>query len=290
MDIKLIATDMDGTLLSSDKKLTERTIRALTEADQRGIHVVLATGRTFQGLDAYTKILPFVRYYITVNGSYVWDAKADTALYSATIPIERGIEIISYLKKYETMNDCYIDGQGWIDQRYLDNIHDYIADEEVVRLVRYTRIGLEDYLGHVRQLGRGIQKVQLYFSDLDKRSLAIQELQSAFGDIAVTWSLPNNVELNIAAANKGRALKVLCEHLNIDIRDAIAFGDGLNDRTMLLEAGYSVAMENGIEDIKSVADYVTDNNDEEGVARAIEKLVLRHRARRLAGNDWIVFS
>jgi HAD superfamily hydrolase (TIGR01484 family) len=129
MDIKLIATDMDGTLLSSDKKLTERTVRALTEADQRGIHVVLATGRTFQGLDAYTEILPFVRYYITVNGSYVWDAKTNSALYSATIPIERGIEIISYLKKYETMNDCYIDGQGWIDQRYLDNIHEYIADE-----------------------------------------------------------------------------------------------------------------------------------------------------------------
>lgn len=275
MDIKLIATDMDGTLLSSDKKLTERTVRALTEADQRGIHVVLATGRTFQGLDAYTEILPFVRYYITVNGSYVWDAKTNSALYSATIPIERGIEIISYLKKYETMNDCYIDGQGWIDQRYLDNIHEYIADEEIIRLVRYTRIGLKDYLGHVRQMGKGIQKVQLYFSDLEKRSLAIQELQQAFEDIAVTWSLSNNVELNIAAANKGRALKVLCEHLSIDIRDVMAFGDGLNDRTMLLEAGYSVAMENGIGDIKSVADFVTDNNDEEGVARAIEKLVLR---------------
>jgi hydroxymethylpyrimidine pyrophosphatase-like HAD family hydrolase len=124
-------------------------------------------------------------------------------------------------------------------------------------------------------MGKGIQKVQLYFSDLEKRSLAIQELQQAFEDIAVTWSLSNNVELNIAAANKGRALKVLCEHLSIDIRDVMAFGDGLNDRTMLLEAGYSVAMENGIGDIKSIADFVTDNNDEEGVARAIEKLVLR---------------
>jgi hydroxymethylpyrimidine pyrophosphatase-like HAD family hydrolase len=130
---------MDGTLLSSDKKLAERT--ALAKADQRGIHVVLATGRIFQGLEAYMEILPFVRYNITVNGSYVWDAKANTALYSATIPIERGMEIISYIEKYETMNDCYIDGQGWIDQRYLDNMHDYIADEEVVRLVCYTRSG-----------------------------------------------------------------------------------------------------------------------------------------------------
>ena len=92
--------------------------------------------------------------------------------------------------------------------------------------------------------------------------------------IALTSSQTYNIELNAAAASKGNALTILCRHLNIDIQKTMAFGDGGNDISMLLAAGYAVAMANGTDEIKAVADYVTQSNDEDGVARAIEKLIL----------------
>ncbi len=272
MNTRLIAIDMDGTLLNSKKVLTERSLNTLREAHERGILIVPSTGRMAQGLPEYIKQLSFVRYIITINGGVVWDLQEDVSLYEANIPYERAIEVMEFIQKYDAINDCYCNGEAFMDRRFIERIDHHIPDS-LADVIRRSRKPVDGFVEFMRNKHADVQKIQMFFHDNDKRLAAIQELTQTFPDLALACSQTYNIELNAASANKGNALTILCRHLGIDIDQTMAFGDGGNDKAMLLAAGYAVAMENGTDDIKAVADYVTQSNDEDGVARAIEKLI-----------------
>ena len=268
MDIKLIAMDLDGTLLNKKKELTERTRRALEQAAAKGVHIVPSTGRTFGGVPQEIRELPFVRYGICVNGASVWDAQADDALYKAEIPYARAQEIFDFVEKYHTMYDCYIDGWGRISQAFYDRREYWLQDEQVVKLVTATRQPVPDLREYVRALGHDVQKIILFFRDMELRAQAMREIAETMPDL---W---NNVELNRKGADKGAALRFLCSHLGFGLENAMACGDGGNDSAMIEAAGLGVVMENGTEELKKQADYITLSNEEDGVAAAIEKFVL----------------
>lgn len=272
MDIKLIAIDMDGTLLNSAKELTQKSLDTLREAHERGILIVPSTGRMAQGLPEYIKQLSFVRYIITINGGVVWDLAESVSLFEANIPYARAIEVMEFVQKYDAVNDCYCNGEAIMDRRFMDLI-DYHIPDSLAAVVRRSRKPVDGYVEYMRNMHADVQKIQMFFHDNVKRLAAIQELMQTFPDLTLACSQTYNIELNAASANKGNALTILCRQLGIDIEKTIAFGDGGNDKAMLLAAGYAVAMENGTDDIKAVADYITGSNDEDGVARAIEKLI-----------------
>lgn len=272
MDIKLIAIDMDGTLLNSAKELTQKSLDTLREAHERGILIVPSTGRMAQGLPEYIKQLSFVRYIITINGGVVWDLAESVSLFEANIPYARAIEVMEFVQKYDAVNDCYCNGEAIMDRRFMDLI-DYHIPDSLAAVVRRSRKPVDGYVEYMRNMHADVQKIQMFFHDNVKRLAAIQELMQTFPDLTLACSQTYNIELNAASANKGNALTILCRQLGIDIEKTMAFGDGGNDKAMLLAAGYAVAMENGTDDIKAVADYITGSNDEDGVARAIEKLI-----------------
>lgn len=273
MDIKLIAVDMDGTLLNSHKKLTETTLKTLQKVVDRGIWIVPSTGRMVQGLPEYIKILPGLRYIIAINGGSVWDLKENTSIFDANIPYEQAMEVIEFVQKYDAVNECYCNNEALMSKASYGRIDYHIPDSLAV-VVKGNRKTVEDYVGFMREKRADVQKIQLFFHDSHKRLAAIRELEKTFPKLSLTCSQTYNIELNAATANKGNALEILCRHLHIDIQNTMAFGDGGNDKPMLLAAGYAVAMANGTDEIKAVADYVTESNDEDGVARAIEKLIL----------------
>ena len=273
MDIKLIAVDMDGTLLNSHKKLTETTLKTLQKVVDRGIWIVPSTGRMVQGLPEYIKILPGLRYIIAINGGSVWDLKENTSIFDANIPYEQAMEVIEFVQKYDAVNECYCNNEALMSKVSYGLI-DYHIPDSLAAVVKGNRKALDDYVGFMREKRADVQKIQLFFHDSHKRLAAIRELEKTFPKLSLTCSQTYNIELNAATANKGNALEILCRHLHIDIQNTMAFGDGGNDKPMLLAAGYAVAMANGTDEIKSVADYVTESNDEDGVARAIEKLIL----------------
>lgn len=272
MDIRLIAVDMDGTLLNSAKELTQKSLDTLREAHERGILIVPSTGRMAQGLPEYIKQLSFVRYIITINGGVVWDLAENVSLYEANIPYARAIEVMEFIQRYDAVNDCYLNGEAIMDRRFMDLI-DYHIPDSLAAVVRRSRKPVDGYVEYMRNMHADVQKIQMFFHDNEKRLAAIQELMQTFPDLTLACSQTYNIELNAASANKGNALTILCGQLGIDIGKTMAFGDGGNDKAMLLAAGYAVAMENGTDDIKAVADYITGSNDEDGVARAIEKLI-----------------
>ena len=273
MDIRLIAVDLDGTLLNSQKELTPRTKEALTRAAEKGVHIVPATGRTFGGVPEIVRSLPFVRYGICINGGSVWDAQIDGAIHTAEIPYERAEEIFDYVEQFHTMYDCYVDGWGKSDRKFFDHLLDYV-DEDVVKIIKATRSPVDDFRGYIRSLGHDIQKIILFFRDLEVHDRMIEKIRADLPDMAVTAALPCNIELNNKDANKGAALRILCEHLGFGPEQAMAFGDGGNDQSMIETAGLGVVMANGVPELKAAADYITLSNDEDGVASAIEKFVL----------------
>lgn len=271
MDIKLIAIDMDGTLLNSQKKLTQRSLDTLNEAAARGIWVVPSTGRMVQGLPEYIKVLP-TRYIITINGGCVWDLKENVSIYEANIPHARAMEVIEFIQKYDAVNECYCNNEALLSKESYSLI-DYHIPDSLAAVVKGNRKALDDYIGTMRDKRADVQKIQLFFHDNDKRLEAIREIEELYPDLLVTCSQTYNIEINAASANKGNALEILARHLGMDMEQTIAFGDGGNDKSMLLASGYAVAMANGTDEIKAVADYITLSNDEDGVAVAIEKLI-----------------
>ena len=271
MSVKIILLDLDGTLLTSDKQISPANRAALEAAAARGIHIVPSTGRFYDGMPAVVRELPFVRYVVTVNGAQVYDAEEKKILHRAEIQPAAAEGIFDALDTLPVIYDCFLDGWGYMDERNYVRIDEFIQDPRVNRMVKELRRPVEDFRGFIRRENRPLQKIQMFFKDMDRRREELEHLSRIFPDMAIS----NNIEINDKLATKGEALGFLCRHLGIGIEETMSFGDGSNDLSMIQAAGIGVAMANAEESLKAAADYVTVSNDEDGVAKAIEKFCFR---------------
>lgn len=279
MDIRLIALDLDGTLLTTDKRLTKHTIQVLSRAAEKGVSIVPATGRSLGGLSPKIRELPFIRYAITVNGAAVWDMERQELLVRRAFSTERALELWDFIGRYRTMRDACIDGVARMEPEYYNKVEIFMPDEPRRMLVRSTRKPTEGLRELVADPNTTVEKFNLFFRAAaeEERQQARRELERLFDGLSVTSSLGNNLEINHADATKGKGLLSLAAHLGLETGQIMAFGDGENDVSMLQAAGCGVAMENAPEEVKAAADLVTLSNDEEGVAYCIEKYVLTDR-------------
>lgn len=269
--IRLIVLDLDGTLLNSNKQISPENYAALTRAAEAGVYIVPSTGRFFGGMPQTVRELPFLHYAITVNGAEVYDVKNDRVLHSALIPVDMAVEMFAFMDTLPVVYDCYQNGWGWMERELYDKAEYFTEDPHMLKMIRELRTPVDDLKQVIRSRGTGIQKTQMFFQDMELRRQMLEEVPRRFPRIRPTSSMVNNIEMNIMEANKGDALLELCRRLEIDPKDTMAFGDGLNDVTMLKAAGIGVAMGNADDQIKAEADYVTSTNDEHGVAKAILK-------------------
>lgn len=273
-EIKLILLDLDGTLLTTDKKISPANYAALEQAAAKGIQIVPCTGRFYDGMPEEVRKLPFLRYAITINGAEIYDAKECKSLYSALISPEKADEVFSLMDTLPVIYDCYQDGRGWMDRTFYDMTDLYGMGDVRPEWIRKMRTPVDDFRGMIRSRNRGIQKTQMFLRDMELRARLLAELPQQFPELIITTSLVNNIEINSSNAHKGAALLELCRQLNIDPAETMAFGDGLNDITMLQTAAVGVAMGNAAQPVKDVADFITDTNDNDGVAKAVQHLCL----------------
>ena len=269
-NIKLIAFDLDDTLLNSDKKLTQETFDALEKAASMGIEIVPDTGRLFDAIPQNVKDLKFVNYMITLNGANILDVKNNKSIAKFEIPTESVVTLSRVFKNLPVIHDCVADGTGYMSRECFDKIPDFMINEWQVRLVKDFRTPVDDIMSLLAK-SSGIQKMQIYTLNKELRANLLQALPVVFPKCFVTSAIKNNIEINYYTASKGQALKFIAEHLGLSLENALAFGDGTNDASMIKAAKIGVAMENAADELKEVADYITSDCDNDGVAEGIKK-------------------
>ena len=271
MKPKLILTDLDGTLLRDDKSLSPANRASLVRAAAQGAEVVVATGRFFGGIPRELLELPFLRYFILMNGAKVYDRREDRVLYRSEIPLAQAERVMDLLEPLDCTVDCYQNDLGWMERRYFDHLDYYVTDPVSRAMVRSHRRPVDDLRAQVRAGGDTVQKMQAYFPHLELRPRVMALLRREVPGVVQSVSLPTNLELNAAGATKGAALAALCRALGLDPLDTAAFGDGTNDVSMLAAAGVGVAMANGAPETRQAADLVTVSNQEDGVALVLDR-------------------
>ena len=284
-NIRIVALDLDGTLLDSQKRLSPRNRAALERAAARGVHVVPTTGRFFGMMPEAVRELPFVRYAITINGAQVYDRVRDEAIVREEMPLETALGVMELLDSHDVIYDCYRSNWGWMTESLQAKAADYATDEHYLRMVREFRRPVPELTAHLRGTAAegGVQKIMLFArrGDGERRILEsiCAEMAAKFPSIRVTASTSNNLEFNSAAAHKGNALRRFAEHLGLTLENCAAFGDGLNDLSMVEAAGLGVAMANAVPEVKAAAARVTLSNDEDGVAAVLEELESKAEGR-----------
>lgn len=272
-EIKMIGVDLDGTLLDSKKKMTARTRRAIEAAIGQGVIVLAATGRPYSGIPSEICSIPGMRYALTANGARIVDMKTQNVLVEHLFPMESAKRALEIMEKYDTLLEVYFDGMGYANEGKLAQIEKYHHNPHMWEYVLKTRKSVPDIYKVMERENRAMDKVQGLFADMEERSKAWEELER-IGNFALVGSLGYNIEINAAGVNKGRGLLELGALLGIRREEIMACGDGDNDVSMLRDVGFGVAMGQAEEQVKAVADYITSSNDDEGVAKAIEKFVL----------------
>ncbi|UJW57827.1 HAD family phosphatase [Bacillus sp. A116_S68] len=242
-EIKLIALDMDGTLLNDDHLVSDRVRQAIYEAQAKGIHVVLSTGRSLAACEEYAKDLKLTSYLITGNGSEIWHVSGEL--------VERNLlktDLIEMLYKLK---------------------HEHRADHWAASVDRVWRNDMPEDLFSREWLKFGFQ------IEDDTVRQTLFDLLSKHDELEVTNSSLTNIEINAAGVNKAVALAKLCSKLDCQMENTLAIGDSLNDMAMIKEAGIGVAMGNAQYALKKEADWVSSSNNEDGVAKAIYRFALK---------------
>lgn len=271
--IKLIALDLDGTLLTSDKRLTETNYKALERAAAMGIQIVPCTGRFYEAMPECIKNLPFVNYTININGSEMFDVKNRQSVGSFLMSNDTVLEVADYLNTLPVLYDSYFGNWGYISKYHYENVSDYVRNPFYIENLLAYRTPVDDLREYIKNAGCGIQKIQFCCKDRDVVIEGTTYLTEHFPDCAVTSSWIDDCEVNDKNATKGNALLKLADHLGIRPEETMAFGDGGNDISMLKAAGIGVAMGNAKDKTLAAGDFVTKSCDEDGVAYALEKFV-----------------
>jgi hypothetical protein len=268
MDYKMIVLDLDGTLTNSQKVITPRTKAALIEAQEKGITVVLASGRPTYGVLPLAEELELERYggyVLSFNGGIIYNCQTRQIVFQKQIPQKSNWQIIRAARQEGAVILTYEN-----DTIVTDNASsEYVALESRVNHMKVKQVeDMETYVNFV---------VPKFLMVGDPTFLAEVEVhvKDILGDnFSVYRSDPYFLEILPQGIDKAQCLGQLLHLLNMDVSEMIACGDGYNDLTMVQYAGLGVAMANAVPQVLAAANYVTASNDEDGVAQVVEKFLL----------------
>jgi len=264
MTYRLVAIDLDGTLLTREKRPSPRTRRALAELAARGCHVVIATGRPFDVLRIFCAGVELTAPQITFNGAVAHDPRSGRDLYRQLVPPAYTPPAIDFFVEAAVPVALYT-----TDGLYLDRRMPNPADWTPPPLPPAT------YLDDMRQVADRPSIKVVGQADPATITRLRPRAVAAFGrDLYVTQTAANLLEFLHPAASKGAALRQVARLLDVAPAHVVAFGDSHNDLTMFAYAGLAVAMGNAVDEVKAAASMITASNEEDGVALALERLGL----------------
>jgi Cof subfamily protein (haloacid dehalogenase superfamily) len=273
MSIKLIAFDLDGTLLRTDKTISERTITAIGRAASHGCIVMPASGRVLATFPEEVLKIPGVRFALTSNGASVLDLQRNEAVYSDLMTAEETEFLIHRLYEAGCFVEAYYGGKSYSDRLAMPRLLEMNPPKSFMDFLMRTQVFVDDLPRYISEHGFRLEKVNVPLLPQEVFSNLSRELVET-GMFTTCSSMFGNLEVNRAGCSKAKALSHLCDLFGITQQEVMALGDSGNDLEMLQYAGLGVAMKNATPEILAEADYVTAGNDEDGVALSIEKFVL----------------
>ena len=272
--IKMLALDLDGTLLTKKKELTPGSRRVLEAAAGSGIHVVPVTGRPLSGLPENVLEIPGIRYVITSNGAVTSDLASGEKLRTALLPCSTAEEILEIPVTRGLIHNVFIDGTGYCEPAYFELQWQFFRDTPVAEYVRKSRRVTEDLAGLIRSAGDGIENIWIMACDRNERD-GIEQLIRERWPVQTVLTAERDVEIGNPDADKGKALEDLAARLHIEKEQIMAVGDNENDLGMFRAAGISAAMGNASDAVRQAADLVTGTNEEDGAAAVIRQILKR---------------
>ena len=271
--IRLVAADMDGTLLNRDRRITKYTQDVIKKAMAQGVYFVPATGRAVNALPSELKEMKGIRYGIFSNGATIYDLQEEKVIYRNHFETKRVLELMDFLRQFDLMESVSLNGQSFANREEMENIDYYELDSNTKAIVQGSRVLVDDLKSFVEEQATTVEKTTLLFKTMEERQRVADALKE-MEDIQFSSSLPKNLEISKKGCNKGDGLIHLAKVLGIKKEEIMSCGDADNDKELLENAGLAVVMENGLDSMKAIADYITVTNQKDGVAKAMEKFVL----------------
>ncbi len=265
---KILAVDLDGTLLNSRKEIPAKNLESLLEAQEKGLIVVIASGRSTPGTMHIAKELQlekFGGFIMAFNGGMITNCKTDEILFQKLLPLD----ILPKVYEFSKTGDFQITS-------YKDNriICEDIDNKYIQYLSFANRMEARQTDDFIKTVNYPVPKYLIVGDPEPLHELELKMCKAFEGKLNICRSDPFLLEVLPYEINKGYSLKILLDKLNLKREELIACGDGFNDRSMVEYAGLGVAMENAQQEVKEVADYIAKSNEECGIEEVVRKFIL----------------
>lgn len=271
--IRLIGLDLDGTTLNGKSEFSERTKEAFKKAMEQGVHIVISTGRSFAALPKELFNIEGLEYVITSNGAHITELASMKNIYTNYISPVSVEKIAEILDEVDHSIEVFTGGKAYIDRLEFEDVKKNGSTYRDVSYILNTRTPIDDLIDHMLKNKHCIENINIVFEDLDDK-YKMENILNSIDGVTLTSSFIHNWELGGETTSKAEALKFLMNKFNIKKEELMAAGDSPNDIEMIKLAGIGVAMENATDEVKNIANVITDFHYNDGVAKAIEKYVL----------------
>ena len=289
---KLVAVDLDGTLLNSYGEVTEYTKEVIKKEQQKGLKFIIASGRPMDSIKSISKDIGADKYFIAGNGAIIYDTQKQEIIYEKYIPKQKVLEIAKICEENNIFYNIYTEKN--VITQYLkynvlyyfkenlkkepdkktnimvvDNMYDFIKNSEEMKCIKITICDESKIIFNsiIKKL-KNIKDIEV----LDVLHMSRKLIKQGTEDVAIEYFF---TEITSSEVDKINAIKNLIKILNIDIKDVIAIGDNINDKKMIEEAGLGICMGQASEKIKEIANIVAEDNNNDGVAKALENIITK---------------
>ena len=272
MAIKLLAFDLDGTIVMDDQKtITDKSIEAIRYAKEKGLVVVVATGRIVSGLPSALDVDKNVDYLITANGARMQQVGVDKPLYKSGLNYKKVDELAKLAEKLGIFFELYCDGKSYALRKNTENIDSFNIHERFYKLLSTRPIPV-DSISELEDRELTVEKFNMLSIPFDMYDKVWKEFSKVEGINQVS-SIKINIEINSDMTSKWNAIESLCDKLGIATDEVMTIGDSGNDYEMIKKAGLGVCMGNGFDEVKDVSDFVTESIENDGFYKAIKKFI-----------------
>lgn len=289
---KLVAVDLDGTLLNSYGEVTEYTKEVIKKVQQKGLKFIIASGRPMDSIKSISKDIEADKYFIAGNGAIIYDTQKQEVIYEKYIPKQKVLEIAKICEENNIFYNIYTEKN--VITQYLkynvlyyfkenlkkepdkktnimvvDNMYDFIKNSEEMKCIKITICDESKIIFNsiIKKL-KNIKDIEV----LDVLHMSRKLIKQGTEDVAIEYFF---TEITSSEVDKINAIKNLIKILNIDIKDVIAIGDNINDKKMIEEAGLGICMGQASEKIKEIANIVAEDNNNDGVAKTLENIITK---------------